>query len=213
MYTIIGNWWKQLYKSPSRQPFSYQHLWCSQEAITESMKTGNIEAFPPQDCVRTIGTDLEGLKPRICCFRWALGVFHPEGLPLIPPLQPCEISETCFLWMLLITHTEVIVLPLADMGTSVKLLHECRFWLRESQGVTKWQFVAMSQYLHTTCSGLTTVPPNSCPLGTSKCDVRHFAKLISWESQDAFLLDIGLSLNPVTGIRIRKDRTQRHTGN
>lgn len=123
-----------LYKSPSRQPFSYQHLRCSQEAITESMKTGNIEAFPPQDCVRTIGTDLEGLKPHICCFRWALGVFHPEGLPLIPPLQPCEISETCFLWMLLITHTAVTLLPLADMGTSVKLLHECPVWLRESQG-------------------------------------------------------------------------------
>lgn len=67
-------------KSPTGQPFLYQPLWCSQEAITESMRIGNLEAFPPQDCMRTVGNRFGRAEAaHFClCFMWVLGVFHPE---------------------------------------------------------------------------------------------------------------------------------------
>lgn len=80
MYNIVGNLWEQLcIKSLSSQPLLYQHLWYSQEAMRESMRTGNIEIFPPQNCIRTAGNRFGKAEATyLLCFRGALGVFHPE---------------------------------------------------------------------------------------------------------------------------------------
>lgn len=135
--------WKQLcIKSPSRQTFSYQHLWCRQETITESMRTGNVEAFPPQDCVRTVEHRFGRAE---ATYLLSPGCISPWGLTLIPPF---------LLWNLWNLFSPGVA-NYPDWGhsatirrhrTSVELLHECHVWSQRGYKMTMYCRATMSPH-------------------------------------------------------------------
>lgn len=101
------------------------------------MTTGNIEAFFPQDCIGTVGNRFGGAEATyLLCFRWALGVFHPEDTP-----NP----STPVLWELWSLFSPCVAnypgwghsTAFSKYGDLVKSLLRCCVWSRESQGCYK----------------------------------------------------------------------------
>lgn len=162
MYGIIENLWAQLNEFLSREPFLYQPLQCRQEAIIESRRIGNIEPFHPglsKDCRELVW---KGWSHIFVMFQVSPECIAPKGLLVIPPLQNLFSPgvTNCWGWGYSVTFSRCIFVNMDAVFDQGNL-----------KGVIKWQCIAMSQYLHTTCSGLNSVSQRSCLPGTAERDL------------------------------------------